>query len=209
MVRVPWQGVGDVAGETMSLRINGLPVFLRGANLVPPSPFLTVSSGSALTRLLGLVSDARAAGFNLLRVWGGGWYLPDSFYNAADRAGLMVWQEGMFACSPYPVFDWFSKSVEEEVREQATRIAWRPGVVVWGGNNEVEQSLEWFPETLANLSRYKDEYIRLFLGVMGGTMQALRPALAFVDSSPSNGIDPATGAKRWGDPSGSRKCWSS
>ncbi|MGM0624534.1 MAG: beta-mannosidase [Bacteroidota bacterium] len=126
----------DSIGESFGFYVNNRPVFARGANYVPQDVFLQRSNHQAL------LSDAVHAGFNLLRVWGGGIYESDRFYAICDSLGIMVWQDFMFACTLYPGDDNFFANVKAEVTEQTVRLSGHPCLALWCGNNEVKNA--WF-----------------------------------------------------------------
>jgi beta-mannosidase len=114
--------------------VNGIPIFARGANWIPRSSFVGGLRGDDYRRLL---SAARDANMNMLRVWGGGIYEHDAFYDLCDRLGILVWQDFMFACAPYPQDDpIFVAEVREEACYQVARLRNHPSLALWCGNNE-------------------------------------------------------------------------
>ena len=122
-------------GRFFVLEVNNQPVFCKGGNLVPADLIL---SRIDRKRSEGLVRQALAANFNLLRVWGGGLYESDDFYDLCDRAGVLVWQEFVFACARYPAYDpGFLQEVKQEAAHQVRRLAHHASLVVWCGNNEI------------------------------------------------------------------------
>lgn len=124
------------------LRVNGRPLFIRGANWIPADAFLTRVTPEIYRKLL---KKAAAAGMNMLRVWGGGIYEDDAFYEACDLLGLMVWQDFMFACAPYPQNEPFLQNVRQEAREQIERLQSHPSLALWCGNNECQWA--WYMDT--------------------------------------------------------------
>ena len=126
-------------------RVNGHDVFAKGANVIPAHVFPTAewTADGTGSRWAWLLKQAAAANMNMVRAWGGGRYQPDAFYELASRLGLMVWQEMIFACALYPRNSAFLGLVDREVREQVSRLATHPSIVVWGGNNENEAALNW------------------------------------------------------------------
>lgn len=147
-----------------------------------------------------IMRSAYAANMNMVRVWGGGLYQPDQFYELADSLGIMVWQEIMLACALYPTNSDFLNEVTLEVKYQVNRLASHPSIVIWGGNNENEVALGWFPESNTNRDLYVSDYSKLYGDVVFKALVSVdgiqRP---WVDSSPSNGLlsnDPY--AKKWG-----------
>ena len=121
------------------LEINGEPVFCRGANWIPARLF---PHGQSIDDVAPLLSEACEANMNMIRVWGGGLYEPDWFYERCDELGLMVWQDFMFACATYPEHQSFKDLVAEEARAQVTRLAHHPSIMLWCGGNE--DLLAWY-----------------------------------------------------------------
>ena len=90
------------------------------------------------------LESAAAANMNMVRVWGGGKYLPDIFYKMADEMGIMIWQEMAFACALYPTSKEFITEIKREISQQVRRLNHHPSIVMWGGNNENEAALHWY-----------------------------------------------------------------
>lgn len=182
--------------ESFYVQVNGQPLFITGANIVPPRIFRTDDTEEILMRL---VDDAKSAHMNMLRVWGGGRYLSEAFYSRADTVGMLIWQEAMFACAPYPSNQLFKDGVGLEVREQVQRLSSHPSVALWGGNNEVENSFQWYPQTRKNLALYAVDYYELFVVTIREQVHAVDPAMIYIDGSPTNGLFSVTPyTKRWG-----------
>ena len=129
----------DEAGRSFYFRLNGVPVFAKGANYIPSDSFLPRVTPETYEKT---VADAAAAHMNMLRVWGGGIYECDLFYELCDRYGLMVWQDFMFACSLYPAEGEFLENIRREAVDNVKRLRNHPSVVVWCGNNENQTA--WF-----------------------------------------------------------------
>ncbi len=182
----------DKDGESFFFRVNGLPVFAKGANWIPSDSF-----DSRLTdeQIEWELSSAARAHHNIIRVWGGGLYERESFYRACDRLGIMVWQDFMFACSLYPTNPEFLASVGEEARHQIRRIMHHPSIALWCGNNENEQALDWAKGGKASNDRlFAAEYDQLYIQTLLPIVEQEDPGRRFWPSSPSNGI------RRYGDP---------
>jgi beta-mannosidase len=123
-------------GRNFTLEVNGRPVFAKGANFVPAD---MIFARLDRERYESLVELALEANFNFLRVWGGGLYESDEFYDLCDEAGILVWQEFMFACGRYPTTDEkFAESVLAEAAYNVRRLAAHPSLIAWCGNNENE-----------------------------------------------------------------------
>lgn len=148
--------VADDGG--MAVRINGRAVFCRGANWIPADALPSSATPERLRRLL---DQAVAANMNMIRVWGGGFYESEAFYDLCDERGLMVWQDLMFACSQYPSTPEFLAEVDAKVRHQVKRLSAHPSIVLWCGDNEVIGSLGWYPLSRQNRDRYLVNYDRL------------------------------------------------
>ncbi|MFI0791307.1 glycoside hydrolase family 2 protein [Micromonospora rubida] len=123
----------DEHGSAFALHVNDVPVFVRGVNWIPDDAF---PNRVTRQRLAERFDQAAGANINLLRVWGGGRYESEDFYELADERGLLVQQDFLFACAAYPEEEPFRSEVEAEAREQVTRLAAHPSLVLWTGNNE-------------------------------------------------------------------------
>ncbi len=126
----------DRWGESFCFEVNGVPFFAKGTNWVPADA-LPSRVTPALTRTL--LQSAADAHMNMVRVWGGGIYESDVFYDLCDELGLCVWQDFMFACAPYPIeVKAFTRNVETEITQQVRRLRHHPCLALWCGNNEIE-----------------------------------------------------------------------
>ncbi|MHB9756995.1 glycoside hydrolase family 2 protein [Streptomyces sp. BYX5S] len=123
----------DEHGRAFTLRVNGRPVFCKGANWIPDDLFV---SRITPTRYATRVDQACAANMNTLRVWGGGIYEDESFYAACDERGVLIWQDFAFACAAYPEEEPLRSEVVAEADDVVRRLAAHPSVVVWNGANE-------------------------------------------------------------------------
>ncbi|MFC3504939.1 glycoside hydrolase family 2 protein [Micromonospora krabiensis] len=123
----------DAHGTPFTLHVNDVPVVVRGVNWIPDDVFPTRITRD---RLAGRLAQAAEANVNLLRVWGGGRYESEDFYDVADELGLMVQQDFLFACAAYPEEEPFRTEVEAEARDQVSRLTPHPSLVLWTGNNE-------------------------------------------------------------------------
>ncbi|CAI9735293.1 betabeta-mannosidase-like [Octopus vulgaris] len=125
-----------------------------------------------------------------MRVWGGGVYESDEFYQIADEFGVMIWQDFMFAVALYPDTPQFLASVKDEVVYQVRRLMHHPSIVIWAGNNENEIALVngWFPLSLEHYKKYREAYIKLYVDTIGTNVMKEDNSRPFVTSSPSNGV---------------------
>ena len=131
----------DSIGQSFTFCRNGKPLFVKGANWIPVHSFLVLDSANR-ARYRHLLTSAKEANFNMLRVWGGGIYEPDYFFDLCDSLGLMVWVDFNFSCALYPSDSAFLDNVRLEAEQQVRRIAQHPCVVLWCGNNEVKNGWE-------------------------------------------------------------------
>ena len=122
----------------MKFCINGRDIFCKGANWIPSD---AMPYRMTIKKYEYLLDSARKVHMNMLRVWGGGWYEADEFYNLCDEKGILVWHDFMFACMPYPAEDWFLTEVKEEVKHQVKRLKDHPCIALWCGDNEVLESV--------------------------------------------------------------------
>lgn len=131
----------DAHGSPFSILVNGQVISIRGANWIPDDAFVTrITRERYRTR----ITDAVDANMNLLRVWGGGMYESDDFYDACDELGVLVWQDFLFACAAYAEEDPLRSEVEAEARQNITRLSTHPSLALWNGCNEnIWGYLEW------------------------------------------------------------------
>jgi beta-mannosidase len=173
----------DEVGASMFFRVNGVDIFAKGANWIPAD---ALPSAITAERIDVLLSAAVEANMNMIRVWGGGFYEFDAFYDACDRLGLLVWQDMMFSCSQYPSTPGFLAEIDAELRYQIKRLSSRPSIALWCGDNEVIGSLNWFEISRNNRDRYLVNYDR-FNRVIDKAVQDTDPDRRFWPSSPCNG----------------------
>ncbi|MFD1794909.1 glycoside hydrolase family 2 protein [Paracoccus aurantiacus] len=149
----------DEVGNRFAFRVNGREIFMRGANWIPADALPARATQAVVADLL---DSAVEANMNMIRVWGGGSYEPDWFYQMCSERGLMVWQDFMFACNLYPAADraWLD-NVRHEARQQIRRLSAHPCLALWCGDNELVGALGWFDESKADRDRYLAMYDRL------------------------------------------------
>lgn len=180
----------DSLGRSFYFSVNNRPVFIKGANYIPTSHLNTAGQRAADSTLL---HQAAAVGMNMIRVWGGGVYPSDYFYELANRLGLLVWQDFMFACAMYPGDSAFLASVAREVDFQIKRLRHQPSLALWCGNNENwegwgnwgwQRALGYSAaDSLAVLADYR----RLFQQQIPQQLAQLDPQRSYIHSSPLNG----------------------
>jgi beta-mannosidase len=123
----------DGAGTSFTFLVNAHPVFVKGANWIPDDCFLNRVTRA---RYAARIQQSQDAGINLLRVWGGGIFEQDEFYELCDEQGILVWQDFLFACAAYAEEEPMRSEVEAEVRDNVSRLVSHPSLVLWNGNNE-------------------------------------------------------------------------
>jgi beta-mannosidase len=169
----------DAAGESFVPVVNGVPVFCRGANWIPVSMLPAQIVDDDYRRL---IAQSAAAGMNCLRVWGGGIYERDIFYDLCDRLGILVWQDFMFACAAYPVYGDFLREVELEAEYQIHRLRNHPSLLLWCGNNENE----WLHQ-LGELRSGEEKKIigeAIWSSLLSDKVDELDPSRVYYQSSP-------------------------
>lgn len=148
----------DKEGETFYFRVNGRPIFAKGANWIPDHAFVTECDRPRYQKRLQAAADAH---MNMVRVWGGGIYESDTFYDLCDELGLLVWQDFMFACALYPGAEAFCEVLRPEAVQQVERLHDHACLALWCGNNEIPMIPELFEELRAN-PEYGANYARVF-----------------------------------------------
>jgi beta-mannosidase len=181
----------DEWGTSFTFVVNGLPIFAKGSNWIPADSFPTRISHAQLEHLLGSAANAN---HNMVRVWGGGYYEDEYFYDLCDRYGLLVWQDFMFACAGYPLDDpAFVDNVWAEVIANVRRLRHRACLALWCGNNEIEAAwVDWGWNTPQNADLVR-AYERFFYTTLAHWVAAEDPDRAYWPSSPSSNtpmVDP-------------------
>ncbi len=168
-------------GEDFAFVVNGIKIFAMGANYIPEDQIIPRCSDERSRKLLESCADAN---FNMIRVWGGGYYPSDGFYNICDELGLLVWQDFMFACSVYRATDEFMSTVRQEITDNVNRIRNHPSLALWCGNNEIESMWEGW-NTGADPA-LKNDYLMLFEDMIPNVLSELDPETPYWPSSPSS-----------------------
>ncbi len=186
----------DRSGKSFTFVINGVPVFAKGGNWIPADSFPTRISKDKYRRLLEAVRDTN---MNMLRVWGGGIYERNDFYELCDEMGILVWQDFMFGCSLYPGDPAFLDNVRQEAIDNVKRLRNHPSIVIWNGNNEIESG--WFHWGWKDQLPAKlwDDYLKLFYGVLPEVCSALDPSRPYWPSSPSSNLEDDNQSQKMGD----------
>ncbi len=180
----------DSIGRSFYFKLNGQPVFMKGANYIPSESFTTRTTPE---KYKALILSAKAANMNMLRVWGGGIYENDIFYDLCDENGILVWQDFMFACNLYPGDEAFIENVKREAEDNIIRLRNHPSVALWCGNNEVDEAWHnwgWqkqFGYSERDSSEIWHNYLKIFDQVIPEALQKLDPARPYHPSSPSFG----------------------
>lgn len=193
-----------MGGKEMTVCVNGKDIFAKGANWIPLDAIAGKMSAERYDRI---IRDAAWANMNMLRIWGGGWYEKEDFYNACDRYGIMLFHDMMFACSTYPADQWFLDSVEKEISDQIRRIKGHSCIALYCGNNEDLGALTWYDETKADLEKYYKDYVKLNDDTVGRIVVKEDPSRMFWPSSPCAG--PGDRSDNWHtDGKGDMHFWS-
>lgn len=174
----------DEYGEEFCFVINGRKMFAKGADYVPED---VIYPDLNERRTVERIKDAARANFNFLRVWGGGYYPDDYFYDACDRYGILVWQDLMFACNAYEMSQKFERTVLAEIHDNVSRIRHHACLALWCGNNEMEAA--WVNDKqLAGASpALKVDYVKLFEYLLPRAVYAEDSVTPYWNSSPSSG----------------------
>ena len=177
----------DSIGTSFYFKLNGKPVFMKGANYIPQDMFLPSVTNERYQKLINQVKNAN---MNMLRVWGGGIYENDIFYDLCDANGILVWQDFMFAGSLYPGNKVFINNVKAEVTENIKRLRHHPCIAVWCGNNEIEVAWKnWGWQNKFNYSSQDsiqiwNEYQTLFQELIPNLVASLHSENNYTSTSP-------------------------
>ncbi len=173
----------DAYGRSFFHRVNGVDFFAMGADYVPMDNVLSRITKEKLERM---IEDCVFANFNAIRVWGGGYYPEEAFFDLCDRHGIVVFMDLMFACSMYEFDDEMIIEVEEEVRQNVLRIRDRACLAVISGNNEIETIFSWLKDKTDEECYYRSQYIDMFEVRLPGLIKEIAPHLPYISSSPSS-----------------------
>jgi beta-mannosidase len=175
----------DTWGRSFEFVVNGIPVFAKGADVIPFDSFPNRVTTASYRRIL---QSARDANMNMIRHWGGGYYESDEFYAICDELGIMVWQDFMFGNDWQPGTYVFKQQIEAEVEDQVRRLRNHPSIVIWCGNNETESAFDWAPRPAlpadVKLQIWQD-YLTEFSGILPRVVARLDAETPYWPSSPS------------------------
>ncbi len=170
----------DEHGRQFRFLINDVPIFAKGADWIPADSFITRADSETMRFY---AQAAKRANMNMLRVWGGGTYEAEAFYDACDECGILVWQDFCFACNPYPLYDEaFVENVRAEVIDNVRRLRHRASLALWCGNNENEVFMRFWKDKRVQQSN-RDFYHR----VLRGWTDELDGVTPYWPGSPSSG----------------------
>ncbi len=180
----------DSIGRAFYFKVNGVPMYAKGANYVPEEMIETWINADNTLRLLRQAKDAH---FNMLRVWGGGIYPSDDFFNICDSLGILVWQDFMYAGTMYPYDEAFLENARIEAEEQVRRLASHPSLALWCGGNEISEGYyNWGWQKSLNWSEEDDQaikagYDQLFETILPEAVTLYDGTRPYWPSSPSKG----------------------
>jgi beta-mannosidase len=186
----------DQDGISFEFVVNGIPVFGHGANWIPADIFPTRITKEKYKDLLTSLKDAN---MNMLRVWGGGIYEDDYYYDLADEMGILVWQDFMFACSMYPGDKAFLENVRHEAIDNVKRLRNHPSIVIWVGNNEIETAWAHWGWKSTLPSHIWDDYLKLFVRLLPEVLDEYDSSRPYWQSSPSSNFQDDSDSQRVGD----------
>ena len=177
----------DEHGQSFYFDVNGIPVYMKGANYIPQHSLQNRVTEEHYENLL---QDAVDANMNMLRVWGGGIYENDVFYDLCDEKGILVWQDFMYACAMYPGDEAFLENAKQEAEDQLLRLRNHPSIVLWCGNNENNEGWHnwgWQDgKTQAQKDKIWGDYLKLFDSILPAEV-AKHTQLDYWESSPKYG----------------------
>ena len=180
----------DSIGRAFYFKVNGVPMYAKGANYVPEEMIETWINADNTLKLLQMAKDAH---FNMLRVWGGGIYPSDDFFNICDSLGILVWQDFMYAGTMYPYDEAFLENARIEAEEQVRRLASHPSLALWCGGNEISEGYyNWGWQKSLNWSEEDDQaikagYDQLFETILPEAVTLYDGTRPYWPSSPSKG----------------------
>ncbi len=182
----------DDEGTSFYFKLNGQPVFMKGANTIPNDVFLPRVTDDHYRQM---IETARRSNMNMLRVWGGGIYEADIFYDLCDENGILVWQDFMFACAMFPGNEAFLENVRQEAVDNVKRLRNHPSIALWCGNNEILEAWYnwgWKEEEEArnpdDAGKIWQAYVDIFHKTLPEVVEEYDPQRSYWGSSPSSGL---------------------
>jgi beta-mannosidase len=174
----------DQWGQSFEFVVNGIPIFAKGADVVPLDKF---PNATTVERTRAILQSIKDANMNMIRLWGGGYYETQAFYEICDELGIMVWQDFMFYNPWQPGDDPFKQDVAAEVTDQLKRLRNHPSIVLWCGNNEEENNFLQDSVNVTPLARLQmwTDYLTVFSGIIPTLVARYEPATPYWPSSPS------------------------
>ena len=163
--------------NSFKMLVNNKEIFIKGVNWIPTDSFLPRVSKEKYTRLLSLAKEANC---NMIRIWGGGIYERDKLYELCDELGLLVWQDFMFACGSYPEHDEFIENVKIEIKQNVERLQHHPSIAMWCGNNECEWL--WYQNRGKDISKLPG--YNIYHHIIPGILKDIDPLRPYWPSSP-------------------------
>lgn len=168
----------DKYGHNFRFILNGVPIFAKGANVIPPDAMADRINRVSFEKI---TDDAVKANFNMLRIWGGGYYGSDDLYDLCDEKGILVWQDFMFACLMYPFYEEdFLSNVLNEVKYNVSRICHHASLALWCGNNEIEFMFTYLPENSEIVKWYR----KFFYDILPGELRKYDKKTPYIETSP-------------------------
>lgn len=174
----------DEWGNEFAFMVNGVKIFTRGGNYIPENAVYPWIKKEQIDYLL---SCCVRANFNCIRVWGGGYYPSDTFYDLCDQYGLIVWQDLMYACNVYDVTDDFANTVRQETIDNVRRIRHHASLGLWCGNNEIESAWDHWGDFQTESKYLRADYIKLFEEILPKALREADDTTFYWPSSPSSG----------------------
>ena len=172
----------DTDGEEFTFCVNGTKIFAMGANYIPEDQILSRCNAERTRKLL---KSCAAANYNMIRVWGGGIYPDDYFFDMCDKLGILVWQDFAFACAVYNADIDFCTNIREEFIDNVKRIRNHASLAMWCGNNEIESLIQYWGKPVTE--EQKEGYLRIFEKLIPNVLKHYDPQTFYWPSSPSSG----------------------
>lgn len=182
----------DANGTSFYFKLNGVPVFMKGANYIPNDIFAARVTDEMYRKV---IHTSKISNFNMLRIWGGGIYENDKLYDLCDENGILIWQDFMFACAMFPGDAAFQENVKQEAADNIKRLRNHPSIAMWCGNNEILAA--WFgwgwnkkeeAKSKENAAKIWKSYTDLFHHILPDAVTAYDPGRSYWDSSPCAGM---------------------